>query len=585
MSLKLKMTLWYTVLMLAIVGVVIIFVMTTANASAETAAKNILQNVVEQNQRELWYTDGELKQYGFHTYQDGVYLMVYDLAEQLVLGTEPVNLPEMTFEDDAFGTVAVDGGVFYYYQVFVVSEESGGFFQATGDFSGSREVRGEASEEPSVALDDGGEEITEETNTADDGAATAPDGSASSEMNDILNETSGASGEASGENSSGEMPAANGSDTDADGDGAGETEAYAAAFQGSAYTVQLLSATGSGGVTLLASASGEPSASAEPEVDGVWLMGLLSADTVSTVGPMMFIALPLLVLLAALGGWIMATKALDPIREIDASAREISGGEDLSRRVDVGRGQDEIHKLAETINGMLDRLERSFQAERQFTSDASHELRTPTAVILAECELAEKTAEEREDFLQSLSVIERQGRKMSALISTLLAYTRREQGTEKLQIERMNLSELTEAICQEQPRVNRQDITLETNIQPDIFVRADSGLIMSLIQNLVTNAYKYGRAGGHIWVTLTAEDGAAYLSVKDDGIGISRENQDKIWNRFYQADPARENQDGSLGLGLSMAQQIARLHGGRIDLSSQEGKGSEFVFCMPLNEL
>ncbi|MCD8088271.1 MAG: hypothetical protein LUE22_06765 [Oscillospiraceae bacterium] len=81
MSLKLKMTLWYTVLMLAIVGVVIIFVMTTANASAETAAKNILQNVVEQNQRELWYTDGELKQYGFHTYQDGVYLMVYDLAE------------------------------------------------------------------------------------------------------------------------------------------------------------------------------------------------------------------------------------------------------------------------------------------------------------------------------------------------------------------------------------------------------------------------------------------------------------------------------------------------------------------------
>ncbi|MCD7769402.1 MAG: HAMP domain-containing histidine kinase [Oscillospiraceae bacterium] len=320
-------------------------------------------------------------------------------------------------------------------------------------------------------------------------------------------------------------------------------------------------------------------------MDGVWLMGLLSADTVNTVGPMTFVALPLLVLLAALGGWFMAKKALDPMREIDASAREISGGEDLSRRIDVGRGQDEIHKLAGTINGMLDRLERSFQAERQFTSDASHELRTPTAVILAECELAEKTAEEKEDFLQSLSVIERQGRKMSALIGTLLAYTRREQGTEKLQIERIDLSELTEAICQEQPRVNRQDITLRAHIQPGVFVRADSGLIMSLIQNLVTNAYKYGRAGGHIWVTLSVKEGIAFLSVKDDGIGISKEDQAKVWNRFYQADPSRENQDGSLGLGLSMAQQIARLHGGRIELTSQEGRGSEFVFSMPLDAL
>ncbi|MCC8356438.1 MAG: ATP-binding protein, partial [Oscillospiraceae bacterium] len=120
-------------------------------------------------------------------------------------------------------------------------------------------------------------------------------------------------------------------------------------------------------------------------------------------------------------------------------------------------------------------------------------------------------------------------------------------------------------------------------IQPNIFVRADSGLIMSLIQNLVTNAYKYGRAGGHIWVTLSAGAEAAYLSVRDDGIGISRADQEKVWNRFYQADPARANQDGSLGLGLSMAQQIARLHGGRIDLASQEGKGSEFVFTMPLD--
>ncbi|MCD7845146.1 MAG: ATP-binding protein [Oscillospiraceae bacterium] len=576
MSLKLKMTLWYTLLMLAIVGVVIIFVMTTANASAETAARNILQNIVEQNQRELWYSDGELSQYGFHTYQDGVYLMVYDMAEQLVLGTEPVELPEMTFENDAFGTVAVDGGVFYYYQVFVVSEESGGFFQATGAFSGSREVRGDPTGEPS-----GDADTVSEADAAEDPAADAAGTGSSTYPGAASGEASGEAGETgtaapSGE-ASGEVPA-DGSATDAGGDTSEDTAAYGSG----SYTVTLLSAGSGYRAALLSAASGEPSG--ELETDGVWLMGLLSADSVSTVGPMMFVALPLLVLLAALGGWFMAKKALDPVREIESSAREISGGEDLSRRIDLGQGQDEIHRLAGTINGMLDRLERSFQAERQFTSDASHELRTPTAVILAECELAEKTAAEREDFLQSLSVIERQGRKMSALISTLLAYTRREQGTEKLQIERMSLSELTEAICQELPRVNREDITLSARIQPGVFVRADSGLIMSLIQNLVTNAYKYGRAGGHIWVTLSGSAGYARLSVKDDGIGISEENQARVWNRFYQADPARQNQDGSLGLGLSMAQQIARLHGGRIDLTSQEGKGSEFVFLMPLDE-
>ncbi len=553
MSLKLKMTMWYTLLMLGIVGVVIVFIASTASASELTAAQNILQNVVEQNERELWYADGDLNQYDFHTYQDGVYIMVYDMDEQLVLGTEPVELPDITFEEDSFGTIEVDGGVFYYYQVFVISAESGGRFQATGTYSGSREIKSSASDEPSGTVE------TEDTDTD---ACDEIDTSATDEIADT-----DASGEATGE-----------VDDSASGEVASDYAAYVAHSGASEY-VSLLTYSSSGTLLLLS----DTSASGEIELDGVWLMGLLSADSVTTVLPMTFIALPLLVLLAALGGWVMATQALSPVREIEASAREISGGEDLSRRVDVGKGQDEIHRLAGTINGMLDRLEDSFKAERQFTSDASHELRTPTAVILAECELAQKLATKPEEFRQSLDVIERQGRKMSALIGTLLAYTRREQGIEKLQIERMDLSELTEAVCRELPQVNREDIQLLISVKPGIYVQADSGLIMSLIQNLVTNAYKYGRSGGHIWVTLSASYDAAFLSVRDDGIGIAREDQHKVWNRFYQADPSRANHDGSLGLGLPLAKQIARLHGGTIDLISQQGKGSEFVFSMPLD--
>lgn len=340
-------------------------------------------------------------------------------------------------------------------------------------------------------------------------------------------------------------------------------------------------------------ASGEMKGSGEPSDGRAWhdgrgrfivLMGFLPVERVELIWVVAAVGLPLLVLLAALGGWFMAGRALAPIRKITASARDISGGEDLSRRVDIGPGKDEVHELADTFNGMLDRLETSFQAERQFTSDASHELRTPTAVILAQCDMAQKMDATPEEFRQSLGVIQRQGNKMSALIGTLLAYTRREQGIERAEMTETDISELTEAVCQEQAMVNEgRDIAMETDIRPGIAAMADMGLITSLIQNLVSNAYKYGRPGGRVWVSLGEEGGQLRLSVRDDGIGISPEDQKHVFDRFFQADRARTNADGGMGLGLAMAKQIARLHGGTITLQSEPGQGSEFVFSMPLD--
>ena len=319
--------------------------------------------------------------------------------------------------------------------------------------------------------------------------------------------------------------------------------------------------------------------------DSVWIIGLLPEDSManvtSSVVRLICTGLAVIVALAILGGSVIAGRSLRPLNKITESAREITDGHDLSRRISLAPGRDEVHELAETFNDMMGRLERSFDAERQFTSDASHELRTPVTVILAECEMAEKFPEDRAAVQESVAEIHKQALKMSELIGRLLAYTRLEQGTRRIDQEKVDLSELTGEVCEEQRAVSARDIAIECAAEPDILVNGDAALLISLVQNLVTNAVKYGKDGGHVWVRVYSEGQNACVSVRDDGIGIAEEDLDRIWNRFYQADRSRSDESRGIGLGLSLARQIARLHGGMITASSRPGEGSEFVFSMP----
>ena len=328
----------------------------------------------------------------------------------------------------------------------------------------------------------------------------------------------------------------------------------------------------------------KPSETSE-ETGGVWVVGVLPEDSMenvmTSVERLAWIGLPLIVLLAALGGWAIAGRSLRPLRKITESARDISDGHDLSRRIELEPGRDEAHELADTFNDMMGRLERAFEAERQFTSDASHELRTPTTVILAECEMAEKRPEDAETVQESVAEIHKQARKMSELIGKLLSYTRLEQGTRRIDREELDLSELVEEVCEEQRAVASRDISIESECEPAVTVSGDAALLISLVQNLVTNAVKYGKDGGHVYVRTYREGQNACVSVRDDGIGISEEDLGRIWNRFYQADRSRSDEARGVGLGLSLAQQIARLHGGQITATSKPGEGSEFVFSMP----
>lgn len=319
---------------------------------------------------------------------------------------------------------------------------------------------------------------------------------------------------------------------------------------------------------------------------GVWVRGLTPADSSDTLWETMknlsAYTLPLVITLGALGGYLVATGALKPIRRITEAAGAINDGNDLSLRIGLGSpgSHDELQKLSDTFDSMFARLEKSFNDEQRFTSDVSHELRTPTTVILAECDYTRKHAQSPEDYKMALEVISRQAKKMSRLVESLLSLSRLDLGTVKANFEVGDLSEMLTVICSEMSLAGSRGITMCTDIESGISANMDVTLMSRLIQNLIDNAYKYGRDNGSVEVALRSEGRFAVLIVSDNGVGISKENLDKIWQRFYQEDSSRSGGEG-LGLGLSMVKQIAQLHGGSVAAESAPGQGSTFTVKIP----
>ncbi len=315
--------------------------------------------------------------------------------------------------------------------------------------------------------------------------------------------------------------------------------------------------------------------------NGVWVRGLMEVPedelVIKNLILVVAVAMPAFILFATIGGYWIAKKAFKPLEEIISTADSINEASDLSARINVPSGSSEFTRLASTFDQMFTRLEQSFEAEKQFTSDASHELRTPISVIKGACEYALKYDETPEERQETISMIYRQAVKMSGLVSQLLSMTRLEQGTEKANFENINLTELAKSICSEQIYAARN---VYFECEKEISVFADATLITRLIQNLIDNAVKYGKPDGHVWVNISENGNEILLSVKDDGIGIPKEEQNKIWQRFYQVDTSRTD-GSSTGLGLSMVRKIAELHNGYMSLESEPQKGSNFVLHLP----
>lgn len=295
------------------------------------------------------------------------------------------------------------------------------------------------------------------------------------------------------------------------------------------------------------------------------------------------ILLPLTVILTVLIGYRLIRRTLLPVRQMTETVQEIQKDGDLSRRIGVSQDtwKDEFYQLAGTFDGMLESLEQAFLRERQFTSDVSHELRTPVSVILAQCEASLNRTDLSEEQRKEILLIRKKAGEMSQMISQLLLLSRADQGRQQLNKEEINISELTEIIVEEHKMLaQRRKIEVHTKIEPNITGYLDESFYIRMLDNLISNAVSYGKEGGNIKVTLHQIPSGVRGTVEDDGIGISRDDQVHIWERFYRVDASRTGkEDGShSGLGLSMVKWIAQAHGGNVRVESELGKGSCFTF-------
>ena len=320
------------------------------------------------------------------------------------------------------------------------------------------------------------------------------------------------------------------------------------------------------------------------EVTGLWIRGVVSATDRSglmhTILILTVSIVPGLLLIAVGGGWLIAWLSFRPMEKMIGTANDISDGGDLSHRLALKHGPKELRHLGRVFDRMFERLEQSFTAESRFVSDASHELRTPITIILAQCDRAKRKDETKEDFLASVAVIEEQARHMSELVQQLLGLTRMHHGTDRYPVRAGDLSAFVEMCGSEFVPENDRGITRRTEIEAGIEIKFNAALISRVVHNLLQNAYKYGKEGGHICLRLKRTDDGAELSVTDDGIGIAPEDLDKVWQRFWQADASR-GEDGGSGLGLAMVKEIAQFHGGSASVESRLGQGSTFTVFLP----
>lgn len=315
---------------------------------------------------------------------------------------------------------------------------------------------------------------------------------------------------------------------------------------------------------------------------GFWVRGVESVNSTVLLGRsaviIMLITVPLILLLTAIGGYYITKKAFLPVNNIIKTANDISMQNDISRRIEImpNAKQDEIQNLSVTLNKMLDKIESLVKQERQFTSDASHELRTPISVILAQGEYLLDIAKEEKEKELAQTIVD-QSKQVSKLVSRLLLLARIDQNRQKFNKEKVDLSVLVDiAVDSMRELAAQKDIQLFMNVPEGMIVNADESLLLSAITNLISNGIKYGNRSGYVAVSASKFGGTTEIIVLDNGVGIANEHLDKIWGRFYRVDDVRNDEYGSSGLGLAMVKSIIELHGGTISVNSKIGQGTEF---------
>jgi two-component system, OmpR family, sensor kinase len=287
-------------------------------------------------------------------------------------------------------------------------------------------------------------------------------------------------------------------------------------------------------------------------------------------------------LLGLAGGWWVATRAIRPIDAISATAVRIADG-DLSQRISAADTESELGRLAGVLNSTFARLEAAFDQQAQFTSDASHELRTPVSVILTQTQTALSRERSSVEYREALEACERAARRMKALTESLLELARLDARQQPMKRERFDLPGIVRD-CVEllRPLAAERGIQIHCDIPP-MECLGDAERLGQVVTNLLSNAIHFNREQGEVRLSARAEDDTIVLTVADTGQGIPAEDIPHLFERFYRVDKSRSRIQGRNGLGLAICKAIVDAHGGTIDVSSQAGVGSTFTVKLPLN--
>ena len=288
----------------------------------------------------------------------------------------------------------------------------------------------------------------------------------------------------------------------------------------------------------------------------------------------------LILLVGLAGGWFLVSRAIRPIEQIGFTAAKISAG-DLSQRINVAEAESELGRLAVVLNSTFARLEAAFAQQKQFASDAAHELRTPVSVMLTQTQMALNRERSAPEYRETLEACQRAAQRMRRLIGSLLELARLDAGQEQMKRIRFDLAQ-TAQDCVEliRPLADERQVKVIAELKP-LECAGDSERLAQVITNLLTNAIQYNRPEGEVRVSLQAEAGFAVLKVADTGQGIAAENLPHVFERFYRADKSRTSGNNT-GLGLAIGKAIVDAHGGAMEVASEEGVGTTFTVRLPV---
>lgn len=307
-------------------------------------------------------------------------------------------------------------------------------------------------------------------------------------------------------------------------------------------------------------------------------------EAIEAFGIILAFLVPVLLIGATAGGYWISKRALDPVDEISRSAQRISI-ENLTDRLHVPETGDQLQRLTETLNQMFSRLETSVRRIKQFTADASHELRAPIALIRTTAEIAvQRRNRQAEQYLEALDEILEESERMSQVVDSLMLLARADAGKEVLERGLVDAASIARAAVEQGEKLARiRGLQFSAGIPEfPIWVQADGEALRRALLILIDNAAKYTPEGGSVRVDVSTSDTVLKVSVRDTGIGIAPAELPHVFDRFWRADKARSRSLGGAGLGLSIAKWIAETHAASITVESELGKGSVFSLQLPL---